>query len=230
MKLEIKSQNPNPISKLKPKSTLLITSILDNSRIEKDRRLRDEFDPFDSLITSSHKSRNKCSVNLELKEENEEKLTLIETLPFSSRRSSSLTTVRFVNHTSRVGLKNVLILSQNHLSENEEEESEREREREREGFVFVAVPLVKLKLNGVVKIFSDSVDFLTTSFNLIQLSRDPCVLCGEGEGIVEGDEVQFEDLYASGLISLAIRGETKTLRFFVVLRALFLDGLNVAVS
>ncbi|XP_058776222.1 plant UBX domain-containing protein 2-like [Vicia villosa] len=60
--------NSNPISnpkpKPKPKPTPPIVSASDDSRIEKARKPGDGFDPFDSLVTSSQRSRNGYSVNV----------------------------------------------------------------------------------------------------------------------------------------------------------------------
>ncbi|KAL5052512.1 hypothetical protein RYX36_033194 [Vicia faba] len=62
------SQNPNPISNPKPKPepkpgpTLPVAS--DDSRTEKARKPGDGFDPFDSLVTSSQRSRNGYTVNV----------------------------------------------------------------------------------------------------------------------------------------------------------------------
>ncbi|XP_058774776.1 plant UBX domain-containing protein 2-like [Vicia villosa] len=62
--------NSNPISNPKPKlipipePTPPIVSASDDSRIEKARKPVDGFDPFDSLVTSSQRSRNGYSVNV----------------------------------------------------------------------------------------------------------------------------------------------------------------------
>ncbi|XP_058732518.1 plant UBX domain-containing protein 2-like [Vicia villosa] len=60
--------NSNPISnpkpKPKPEPTPPIVSASDDSRIEKARKPGDGFDPFDSLVTSSQRSRNGYSVNV----------------------------------------------------------------------------------------------------------------------------------------------------------------------
>lgn len=56
--------NPKPKPKPKPEPTPPIVSASDDSRIEKARKPGDGFDPFDSLVTSSQRSRNGYSVNV----------------------------------------------------------------------------------------------------------------------------------------------------------------------